>query len=428
MKILLLAAGSQGDVRPFTALGAGLARLGHEVSLATHEAFRGTTEAAGIGFSLVRGNPMDIVQGEAGQAWLSSMDNPVRFLMTTSRIAGGIIDSLNDDAWAAAQDSDALIYSLPLSLSGHTIAAALGIPGIPAALYPLHPTTAFPSIMTPKLPRLGGPANWLSGFLVMQGFWLMFRSHQNRWRRTRLGLPPLSHQAPLAELRKRGVPFLYGFSPSLIPAPRDWRGAGTVCGYWFLDSQATWSPPPDLLAYLKAGKPPLYVGFGSMASEDPGRTAGIVLEALRRTGQRAVLASGWGGLRSSQLPPTVMAVDFIPHDWLFRHVGGAVHHGGAGTTAAALRAGIPSVIVPFFADQFFWGSHLHALGLSPAPVAKGSLTVDSLSRAIRAIADSEEMRDRCRAMGRAIEAEKGVENAAAAADRYLRSVMRARIH
>ncbi len=371
---------------------------------------------------------MDIVQGEAGQAWLTSMDNPVRFLRTTSRVARDILDVLSDDAWAAAQGCDALIYSLPLSLSGHTVADALGIPGIPAALYPLHPTRAFPSILTPRLPRLGRHANWLSGFVVEEAFWLMFRSHQNRWRRKRLGLAPLPVRAPFSSLSAQGVPVLYGFSPSVIPRPRDWHGAEIVCGYWFLRSSDAWTPAADLADFLDHGPPPVYVGFGSMASEDPEHTAGIVLEALQRTGLRAILASGWGGLQRSRLPPTVRSVEFVPHDWLFSRVCGAVHHGGAGTTAAALRAGIPSVIVPFFADQFFWGSRLNALGLSPSPIAKGALSVRSLERALREMTESGEMRARCRAMGRVIESERGVENAAAAADRYLRSVMRASSH
>jgi UDP:flavonoid glycosyltransferase YjiC (YdhE family) len=224
------------------------------------------------------------------------------------------------------------------------------------------------------------------------------------------------------------VPCLYGFSPSLIPVPRDWHGAGTVCGYWFLDTDGSWSPPSDLEDFLAAGPPPLYVGFGSMASEDPGRTAGVVLGALQRTGRRAILASGWGGLRSSELPPTVKAVDFVPHDWLFSRVCGAVHHGGAGTTAAALRAGIPSVIVPFFADQFFWAARLNALGMSPPGVPQRELTVDSLAEAIRAITVTPDMRDRCRGIARAIRSERGAETAASAADRYLRSVIPARIH
>jgi UDP:flavonoid glycosyltransferase YjiC (YdhE family) len=428
MRILLLAVGSQGDVRPFAAVGRGLARLGHDVVLATHEAFRETARQAGIGFSLIRANPMDIVQGETGQAWLTSMDNPLQFLRTTSRIAGDVLDAINDDAWAASEGSDALLYSLPLSLSGQSIAAARGIPGIPAALYPLHPSRAFPSIMTPKMPRLGGLGNWLSAALVINGFWLMFRTHQNRWRQTRQGLPALPRRAPLGAWKREGVPMIYGFSPSVIPVPSDWSAGCVVCGYWFLESGQGWTPPKGLADFMVQGPPPLYVGFGSMASEKPEQMTGMVLEALRRTGQRAILASGWGGLRGSALPSTVHAVDFVPHDWLFPRVAGAIHHGGAGTTAAALRAGVPSFIVPFFADQFFWGNRLHAMGLSPAPVAHRALSVDALAAAMETMVSSRDMRSRCGATSKAIEAEHGVENAAAAVDRYLASVIRQRIH
>ncbi len=428
MRLLVLAVGSQGDVRPFAALGAGLAGHGHSVTIATHEAFREVARTAGLGFSIVRGNPMDIVQGEAGQAWLASMDHPARFLRTTSRIAAGILDTLNDDALAAARDCDALIYSLPLSLSGHTIAEARGIPGIPAALYPLHPTRAFPSILTPGLPPLGGLANRVSAAAVVQAFWLMFRQHQNRWRRQRAGLPRLALRPPLAALARRRVPVLYGFSPSLIPVPSDWRRTARVCGYWFLDSPPGWEPPADLLSFLGRGPAPVYVGFGSMASSDPGRMADIVLEALARAGQRAILASGWGGLRQAHLPSTVMAVDYVPHDWLFTRVSAAVHHGGAGTTAAALRAGIPSAIVPFFADPFFWGRRLHAMGLSPQPIPRSALSSLRLARAVIRLGSDAGMRARCRSAGEAIRAERGVAVAAETVDRYLRSVIPARIH
>jgi sterol 3beta-glucosyltransferase len=428
MKVLLLSIGSQGDVRPFAALGRGLAARGHQVTLATHEAFRPLAVQAGIGFSLVRANPMDIVKGEAGQAWLSSMDKPLQFLRTTSRVAGGVLDSINDDAWAASEGSEALVYSLPLSLSGHTIADARGIPGIPAALYPLHPTAAFPSIMTPDFPRLLGAGSRLSASLVVQAFWLMFRSHQDRWRKTRRGLRGLRMRAPLGEWRRGGVPMIYGFSPSLIPAPADWPGVCKVCGYWFLESPRGWQPPPDLAAFMAGGPAPLYIGFGSMASEDPGQMTVMVLEALRRTGQRAILASGWGGLEAAALPPTVHAVESVPHDWLFPRAAGAIHHGGAGTTAAALKAGLPSFVVPFFADQFFWGARVAAAGLGPAPVAHRRLTVEALEAGIRAMVSTPEMRDRCRAAADAIAGERGVEAAAESVDAYLRLVIRHSTH
>ena len=429
MKILLLAVGSDGDVRPFTALGTGLAALGHEVALASFEAFRGVAAKAGIGFSPIRGNPMELVHGEAAQAWLSSMNSPLRFLATTSRMLGDLLDSLNDDVLAAAKNCDCLICSLPLCLMGQAIADALGIVAIPAGLYPMHPTRAFPFVLTPTLPRLGGIVNLLSGSITVEAFWLTYRHHLDKWRKKRLGLSSLPLRFPyFSSWARAGVPVLYGFSPSVIPRPSDWKGSGIVCGYWFLDADSGWSPPASLLDFLKDGPAPVYVGFGSMASEDPEHTAEIVLEVLRRNDLRAVLASGWGGYHGSRHPPSVFPLEYVPHDWLFQHVIGAVHHGGAGTTAATIRAGIPSVVVPFFADQFFWGSRLNAMGLAPAPVAHRALTVEALDRAVKEMVGSPDMRARCAAAAKAIASERGVENAAAAADRYLLSVIRQRIH
>ena len=424
MKISILAVGSQGDVRPYSALGAGLARAGHAVRFATHENFRGLIESSGLEFARIKGNPVEIVQGETGQAWLASMDKPVRFMASISTLARDLLDSLNDDAWAACQGSEAVIYSLPLSVSGHTMADALGVPGIPGALYPLHATKTFPSIMIPRLPIHTGTANRLSALLVQQVFWQVFRPHQNRWRKSRLGLPPLPLRMPFAAMRKRGVPVLYGFSPSVIPVPVDWDGSYSVCGYWFPEQREEWKPPAVLEDFLRSGPAPLYIGFGSMASADPERMTDIVLEALRETGHRAIIASGWGGLRGTALPNTVLPVESVPHEWLFPRIAAAVHHGGAGTTAAALRAGVPSVVVSFFADQFFWGNRLYEIGAGSRPLSQKNLTAKGLAEAIRAVTGTGDVQSRCRALARAISEEKGVETAVRVVSSYLGAMMR----
>ena len=424
MRIVILAIGSQGDVRPFSALGAGLARAGHTVRFATHDHFRAHVESLGLEYAPVRLNPMQIVQGETGQAWLASMDKPLKFMASISRLAGEVLDSVNDDAWAACQGCDAIIYSLPLSVSGYTMADVLGVPGIPAALYPLHATWAFPSIMTPQLPLKGRAMNALSAHLVIQVFWQVFRSHQNRWLKTRQGRRGLPLNPPLAAFRRKGVPLLYGYSPSIIPVPQDWHETYKVCGYWFPPPQAGWVPPAAISRFLEEGPAPLYVGFGSMASADPARMTGIVLDALKATGHRAILASGWGGLQGEALPQSVLQVQSVPHEWLFPRVAAAVHHGGAGTTAAALRAGIPSVVVTFFADQFFWGNRLNEIGAGSRPLAQKRLTAESLAEAIRSVTDSPDVRSRCQDLASRIAGEDGVGAAVAAVDHYLGAMMR----
>jgi UDP:flavonoid glycosyltransferase YjiC (YdhE family) len=277
----------------------------------------------------------------------------------------------------------------------------------------------FPSIITPRLPLQGRSMNRLSALVVQQVFWRIFRSHQNRWRKTRLGLKPLPFRLPLASMRKRGVPVLYGYSPTVIPIPDDWHETYTVCGYWFPPPQEEWTPPAAVADFLRAGPAPLYVGFGSMASADPRRMTEIVLEALRITGHRAILASGWGGLTSGVLPDTVLPVKSAPHEWLFPRVAAAVHHGGAGTTAAALRAGIPSVVVSFFADQFFWGNRLHALGAGSRPLSQKNLTAAGLAEAILSATGSAALQSRCRELAQLISKEKGVPVAVEAVRRYL---------
>ncbi|MGA2612745.1 MAG: glycosyltransferase [Spirochaetia bacterium] len=425
MRITVLAVGSQGDVQPYAALGRGLARAGHAVTLASHETFRDLAKRCGIDFSLITGNPMDIVQGPEGQSWLGSSDRYVSFLLRAKKMAADLYPQISLDALAAAQGSDALIFSLPLTVCGYTVAAALRIPGIPAALYPLHPTGAFPSIMTPGV-SLGRTINWLSGTAVMHLYWSIVRSLLGDFHKAQ-GLGRLPLQAPFRSMERQGLPFLYGYSPSVIPTPPNWRQNRAVCGYWFLEDAPGWKPEARLVDFLRDGPAPLYVGFGSMTSGDPSAMTRIILEAVRRTGQRAVLSAGWGGLHAPDLPQSVLPVGFVPHDWLFARVSMAIHHGGAGTTSVVLKAGAPSIVVPFFADQFFWGRRICALGIGPKPIPRKELTADSLEKAIRSVLESNSMTARARIISRAIRAEDGVAAAVTAVEGYLRSMARRRM-
>ena len=421
MRITVIAIGSQGDVQPFAALGAGLARAGFTVRLASHESFRDLASAGGLEFAPITGNPRDIVQGEQGQAWLQSSDNFLLFMKQVSKIAKGMIGQLSSDMLEGSKGSDALIYSIPLAVSGYSTAEALGIPGIPASLYPLHPSSAFPSIMTPTLPINWGPVNRLSGASVAELFWLIVRPLLATRARTEAGLGRLPFRIPLKAWERQSLPFLYGYSPAVIPRPADWGKSQVVCGYWFGERKDEWTAPPELLKFISSGPAPLYVGFGSMASGDSTGLTKSVLEAVRRTGQRAIISSGWGGLKTESLPLYVFPVGHVPHDWLFPRVSMAVHHGGAGTTAAVLRAGIPSIVVPFFADQFFWGHLLHARGLGAPPIPHKKLSADSLEQRIRAVLAGKGIRERCAALAGKITTEDGVGAAVTAVESYLRS-------
>ena len=179
---------------------------------------------------------------------------------------------------------------------------------------------------------------------------------------------------------------LSAYSPRIIPHAADWPATVAVTWYYFLDAQIDWQPSPALQAFLAAGAPPVYIGFGSMAGRNPEQLATLVLEALAQSGQRGLLLTGWGGLRPETVPDSVFVVDSAPHCWLFPRMAAVVHHGGAGTTAEGLRAGVPSVIVPFVLDQPFWGARVKALGLGPDPIPHKNLTADRLARAIHSAA------------------------------------------
>jgi len=204
---------------------------------------------------------------------------------------------------------------------------------------------------------------------------------------------------------------LYCYSPAVVPKPPDWSEHAHVTGYWFLDHAPDWQPPADLVDFLESGPPPIYVGFGSMTSRDPERMSRIVLDALSQSGQRGVIATGLGGLSQSDLPDEVFMTETVPHDWLFPRMAAVVHHGGAGTTGAGLRAGVPSIIAPVSNDQPFWARRVKALGAGPAPIPHKGLTADRLAHAISVAVTDESIRKRAAELGETIRAEDGVVNA-----------------
>jgi sterol 3beta-glucosyltransferase len=310
---------------------------------------------------------------------------------------------------AASQGMDLILAGMGGLYTGLAIAEKLDLPFLQAYLVPFTPTREFASVLLSKPPAwIKGSINRLSHHLTRQVIWQGFRSADNLARREVLGLPQASFWGPYPTERMRGLPILYGFSPSVIPPPADWGARIHVTGYWGLEAERDWVPAQDLVDFLDSGPPPVYIGFGSMSNRKPEETAELVSQALKEVNQRAILSSGWGGLQGKDLPDSIWMVDSIPHAWLFPRMASVVHHGGAGTTAAGVSAGVPSIIIPFFGDQPFWGRRIADLGVGPEPIPRNRLTVDRLAHAIQKSVTDQDMRQRAARLGTKIQGEDGV--------------------
>lgn len=415
MKISIITFGSRGDVQPHIALGAGLQAAGHQVRLVTHELFEPLVRRLGMDFFPVQVNPRAIVEDEQGKQWLGSGNNFLQFFRRFSRIAAPLIRQAMLDCWQACQGSNAIICS-PLALCvTSSIAEKLDIPCWIGAGQPLTPTGAFAIPFFPPAPTwLPARASYhrLSYTLSARLFWQLLRAPINQARQELLNLPPLPATWLYEQVREQRLPVLYYYSPSILPSPPDWGNRYCVTGYWFLHDDGDWQPSQALLDFLASGAPPVYVGFGSMNTQQAEKITEIVLEALARTKQRAVLSAGWGNIGgNSNLPDNVFKVEFVPHDWLFPQMAAVVQHGGAGTMAACLRAGVPPVVIPFFGDQPFWARRFHALGLTPQPIPQKRLTTERLTRAISTATSDEALQERVKAISERIRAEDGVARA-----------------
>lgn len=380
--MLIVTSGSMGDVAPFTGLGTRLRDTGHEVTVATHEPFRAAIAAVDLGFHPIPGDMRAILPDARGQDGASSGTDP-RALLRLLKIAGPLVSSLGAGiagAFAAVRP-DAVLLSTLVAPLGYQIADAHDVPAAGVFLQPIHPTREFGSVLVGG--RSFGPwGNLALGHLVDLSARPIYAGPIRALRRD-LGLPPASMSALQAGQQSR-YPTFHGFSPAVVPRPADWPEPLQVTGYWWPARPSGWRPPPVVADFLAAGPRPVFIGFGSMAPGHGARLATPVLAAIRRAGVRAVVQAGWSGLDVGA-SDDVITVGELPHDWLFPRVAAVVHHSGAGTTAAGLRAGVPAVPVPVLADQPFWGRRLTDLGAAPGPLPLPSLTADRLAAALRAV-------------------------------------------
>ncbi|HSC22320.1 MAG TPA: glycosyltransferase [Casimicrobiaceae bacterium] len=408
MRIAALTFGTEGDTRPMIALCRGLRDAGHDVVLLAERAGIAHAEALRVPFVPLAGDMAAAMRKAA--AALTPRGADARYVARTL----AAIAAANTGEWLRvaldqARGRDVVICAGLAIYVGLAAADALRIRAIGAGLQPMMPTRAFASPFLPPM-RLPGPLNRLSHRLVLSLMWRAFRGPVNAARHDVARQPPRRREW-------NDYPVLFGVSPTLVPRPADWTDRVAMTGYWFAPRDRRVVPDPDLVAFLDAGEAPVYVGFGSMLGFDRERLLDVVLRAL--DGRRAIVHSGWSGFGDAALPASVRRVAHVPHDWLFPRMSTIVHHGGAGTTHTAARAGVPSVVLPFAADQFFWATCLERVGVAPPMLTHRRLAAPRL-RARLELARDPGMQARARRVGSAIAAETGVASAVAQIEAWVR--------
>jgi len=419
--ITLITYGTRGDVQPFVALGVGLTAAGHSIRLAAPETYASFAAQHELDFVPLPGDPAYLSQ----QLVETGGRNPIHQWRAMMEFALPLGANVLRSARAASRDADLILHSFLLCVGGHTIARELGVPDIYAEFFPVFTATAaFPSLLFPDLGSLGA-YNRITHALFNYIFWSTNRIGYGMVQKQFSDLPVRVYH-PFVN-RRNPTPILNAFSPLVVPPAPDWGAHVHTTGYWFLDTAHNWQPPDALTRFLESGPPPVCIGFGSMIAKEAKIMNRIVLDALAQSRQRGVLLGGWGkfsdpstGSRQA-LPESVFVIDSAPHDWLFPRMAAVVHHGGAGTTAAGLRAGVPSIITPFTADQPFWGRRAAELGVGPTPIHRRRLTARNLAGAITRAVNDPEMRARAAVLGKKIRDENGVTHAVNVIEQHLHS-------
>jgi len=415
MRITMICIGSTGDVRPYIVLGRELKARGHEITICAFHNFESAVLKEGLRFKPINGDV------KALMANLMDGSTGVSFLKQVRDSLVDIIDPFLADLDAACEGAEAIIGTY-LGQIFQSLAEVRRIPYIQTHYFPMdkNPETPITSAPGQRVGKAWNLASYQLGYFIVS---VMEKYYLADWREKNGMSPRKLEGAPKYELNGHTIPVLYAISPLVMPRPSTWGENIHMTGFWRDYRDIEFEPSPELSAFLEAGEKPIYVGFGSMTSGDMGETLGIVLEAVRQSGVRAILSKGWGGQAIPE-DPNVFVADFVPHDWLFQHVAGVVHHGGAGTTAAGIQAGCPTLVIPFGGDQPFWASRVKELGIGPKAIPRDKLTVSKLSKAFTDLTTTKKYRVAARELGERLRMEQGHVIAANIVEHELRKWLR----
>ncbi|MEM9217273.1 MAG: glycosyltransferase [Cyanobacteria bacterium P01_F01_bin.150] len=416
MNILIATIGTRGDVQPYLALAMGLKAAGHDVTICTCPRYRTFVFNYGIGFLPLEEGLLELLETEFGRSIVESLNGVFGVLRSIPKVmekTGAIYRRMVDDCWAATEalNPDMIIYH-PKLFCVPAFAAVRKIPAILAMLCPFHVPTGESPLFGPSLGRFYNRWTYRMVHLLTK---LGTRGYLRDWRSRHDQNGLSQHSNPTQISPGHSIPVIHAYSQSVCPRPSDWPDNATVTGYWFLPQETAhgsrWHPSSELLAFLEAGPPPVYFGFGSMAGTDPITVTQMILSAVEKANVRAIISTGWGGIVPFESSPNIYVLEFAPHSWLFPKMAAVVHHGGAGTTAAGLRAGCPTIICPFGVDQPFWGRRVAELGAGIAPIPQKELTDTLLANAILRVTNDQSFCASAKSVADAIAQENGIAQA-----------------
>ncbi|CAK9860985.1 unnamed protein product [Sphagnum jensenii] len=422
LKIVMLIVGTRGDVQPFIGIGRKLQEYGHQVRLASHANFRDFVKTAGLEFYPLGGDPKILAQymvKNKGFLPTGAKEVAMQREQIKSIVYSLLAPCTEPDLDSGVPFRANVIIANPPAYGHVHVAEYLKVPLHLYFTMPWTPTSAFPH----PLSRVNTPAAYKLSYQVVDTLiWLGIRGIINDFRKKELKLRPITYlsgsQASISNL-----PTGYLWSPHIVPKPKDWGPLIDIVGYCFLNLAEDYKPPEDLVKWLASGTPPIYIGFGSLPVGNPDGMTNIIVEALQKTNQRGLINQGWGGMGQLPQPPKfVYLLQDCPHDWLFPQCAAVVHHGGAGTTAASLRAACPTTVVPFFGDQPFWGSHVHARGVGPVPIPVNEFSLEKLVAAIHFMLNPEVKR-RATELAEAMADEDGVQGAVDVFHKHIRKFL-----
>ncbi|MCC7071765.1 MAG: glycosyltransferase family 1 protein [Deltaproteobacteria bacterium] len=404
MRVTILAPGSRGDVQPYIGLGQALLSLGHKCTILTTLDHEVLVRTYGLDVATIPVNvseelrQVDARRAVEGEGVAGSFRQFAKIARRSAR-------SMAEMGLEACGAADVIVTNFTTALVADGISQKLGIPLVQAFNVPVTSTSAFPGALFPRL-DFGAFTRRVGHRLTRAALWLTMRASANEACVAVLGAQPAARlPGPYAGLL--AGPVLYGFSEAFIARPGDWPSDVRLTGFWFVEEPPGFAPPDALIRFLEAGPPPVCIGFGSMGTEKPEEMSALVLDAAKRARVRVVLLGGWAGLKPDSLTQDVFALSGVPHSWLYPRCRAVVHHGGAGTTAAAVHAGVPAVVVPFHGDQFFWASRVHKQQLGPDPIPRGKLTSERLAAAIERATTDDRLRESSGAIGARVRAEQG---------------------